>query len=220
MIFDFDGVLADSEVLANIVLAAWVTELGLPTTLEDSYERYMGKRAPEVIAAVENELGIKLPDNSLEQYQSRTLERFRRDLQPVAGARQFLDQFTDSPKCIASSSSPERLDTCIDILDLNRDFGENVFSANLVANGKPAPDIFLYAAEQMQMEPVKAIVIEDSVSGVAAGRAAGMTVVGLTAASHMSAARGEALHSAGAHIVAETFDDLGKIIETMLKPGD
>ena len=160
LVFDFDGVLADSEVLANSVLASWVTELGLPTTLEDSYERYMGKRAPEVIAAIETELGRKLPDNSADLYQARTLDRFRRDLQFVAGAREFLDQFANSPKCIASSSSPERLNVCIEILDLHDDFRANVFSANLVVSGKPAPDIFLYAAEQMRTDPVNAIVID------------------------------------------------------------
>ena len=219
LVFDFDGVLADSEVLANSVLASWVTELGLPTTLEDSYERYMGKRAPEVIAAIETELGRKLPDNSADLYQARTLDRFRRDLQFVAGAREFLDQFANSPKCIASSSSPERLNVCIEILDLHDDFRANVFSANLVASGKPAPDIFLYAAEQMRTDPVNAIVIEDSPSGVAAGRAAGMTVIGLTAAGHMSATRGEALESAGAHFLAQTFDEVSNIINTALKPG-
>src|SRR3954463_5211769 len=101
IIFDFDGVIADSEVLANTVLAEFVTELGVPTTVEDSYRDYMGKRFHEVAAAIEKVIGRALPPTFSERYQVRTLERFRQELAPIAGAREFITKFIDLPRCIA-----------------------------------------------------------------------------------------------------------------------
>jgi beta-phosphoglucomutase-like phosphatase (HAD superfamily) len=103
IIFDFDGVIADSEVLSNTVLAEIVTELGVPTTVEDAYRDYMGKRFHEVIAAIEKAVGRALPQSFSEQYQGRTLERFRQALAPIAGVREFITKFVDLSRCIASS---------------------------------------------------------------------------------------------------------------------
>jgi len=205
LIFDFDGVIADSELLANMVLAEAVTELGVPTTLEDSYRLYMGKRFVEVIAAVEASVGRRLPETFPAEFQARTLARFRQELRFVDGAREYIDAFAQVPRCIASSSSPDRLALCVDVLDLREAFGERVYSAAVVPRGKPHPDIFLYAARQMRAAPEAAIVIEDSPAGVQAGVAAGMTVIGILAASHIREGHSERLLSAGAHYLAPTF---------------
>ena len=109
LIYDFDGVIADSEVLANAVLAEMVTELGLPTTLQDAYGLYMGKRFTEVMSAVAGSLGRAPPPAFASDCQARTLARFREELRPVNGVRRYLDAFAHVPKCIASSSSPDRL---------------------------------------------------------------------------------------------------------------
>ena len=162
IIYDFDGVIADSEVLGNAVLAEIVTELDQPTTLEDSYHLYMGKHLAEVVAAIEASVGTPLPDGFAHAYQARTLERFRRDLCAVAGARERIMAFSETPKCIASSSSPDRLALCLGVLGLQAIFGPYVFSASSVARGKPHPDIFLHAAERMGVAPANCIVIEDS----------------------------------------------------------
>jgi HAD superfamily hydrolase (TIGR01509 family) len=217
MIYDFDGVIADSEVLANAVLAQFITELGVPTTLEDSYRLYMGKRFNEVMAAVETSLGRPLPTGLPAEFQLRTLERFRKELRLVEGARQHLDAFAHLRRCIASSSSPDRLAVCLDVLELHNDFAGNVFSASAVARGKPHPDIFLHAAAQMQCEPADCIVIEDSASGVAAGIAAGMLVVGLLAASHMRPQHRSRLVSAGAHFIAATFEEATEITRRLIR---
>jgi beta-phosphoglucomutase-like phosphatase (HAD superfamily) len=161
IVFDFDGVLADSEILSNKVLAEMVSELGVPTTLEDSFRLYMGKRFDEVIAAVEAAVGRPLPGFA-DDYPRRIAECFRRDLRPVDGARAFLDTFVDLPRCIASSSSPERLKLSLDVLGFEPMFGDNVFSASQVTRGKPHPDIFLFAAERMGMNAARGIVIEAS----------------------------------------------------------
>jgi HAD superfamily hydrolase (TIGR01509 family) len=205
IIFDFDGVLADSELLANAVLAEAITELGVPTTTEDSILRYMGKRFPDVIAAVESTVGRSLPPDFPTTFQQRTLARFKEDLRLVEGARGYIDAFHETPRCIASSSSPDRLAFCLDLLNLADAFGPNVFSASQVAHGKPHPDIFLYAAEQMRTSPSEALVIEDSIGGVQAAVAAGMTVIGLLAASHIRDGHAARLRAAGARYIATTF---------------
>jgi len=217
LIFDFDGVIADSEVVANSVLAEVVSELGVPTTLEDSYDRYMGKRFPDVLAAVQADIGRPLPTTFAEDFQARTLAALRRDLKPVTGAGGYIETFAHIPKCIASSSSPDRLNLCLDVLALRNVFGSRVYSASLVPRGKPHPDIFLHAAEQMEVAPSRAIVIEDSASGVKAGVAAGMTVIGLLAASHIQKGHRDRLHAAGAHHVAETFQEADAITRGILE---
>ena len=207
LIYDFDGVIADSEVLANAVLAEMVTELGVPTSLQDAYGLYMGKRFAEVISAVEGSLGRPLPPAFAADCQARTLARFREDLRLVAGVRNYIDAFADVPRCIASSSSPDRLALCLEVLGLQAEFGGNVFSAAAVARGKPHPDIFLYAAQQMGIPAARSVVLEDSPSGVAAAIAAGMAVIGILAASHIQPGQGERLRSAGARHVAQSFEE-------------
>jgi beta-phosphoglucomutase-like phosphatase (HAD superfamily) len=190
IIFDFDGVLADSEILSNTVIAEILTELGVPTTPEDSLRLYMGKRFQEVIDAVEEAVGHPLPDDFPESYQYRTLSRFRQDLCLIEGARAYIEEFIHIPRCIASSSSPDRLKVCLEILNLSEFFGPYVYSASEVARGKPYPD---------------------SVSGVQAGVAAGMTVIGLLAGSHIADGHASRLTGAGAHYVAQTFSEVREI---------
>jgi HAD superfamily hydrolase (TIGR01509 family) len=216
IIYDFDGVIADSEILANAELADVVTELGVPTTLEDSYRLYMGKRFADVLRAIEASVGKRLPDGFASSYQERTLERFRKELSTVVGAREHIMAFPNAAKCIASSSSPDRLAVCLEVLGLQSVFGPNVFSASSVARGKPYPDIFLHAAERMGVSPVHCLVIEDSTSGVEAGRAAGMTVIGLLAASHVQADHPERLQRAGAQYIACTFEEAQHITGAFL----
>ena len=106
-----------------------VSELGVPTTLEDSYARYMGKRFDEVMAAVAETIGAPLPEDFPERFQGRGLERVRGDLEPVPGALEFINDFAATPQCIASASSPARLQVCLEVLDLTASFGANVYSA-------------------------------------------------------------------------------------------
>ena len=216
IVFDFDGVLADSEVLSNTVLAEIATELGVPTTVDDAYRTYMGKRLNEVIEAIERVVGRKLPADFADAYQRRTFDAFRVQLQPVDGAREFIETWREVPQCIASSSSPERLALSLEVLKMAALFEGRVFSASQVARGKPHPDIFLYAAEQMGVAARDCIVIEDSVGGVIAGRAAGATVIGFTAAGHIPAGHDARLREAGADHVAASFAELDRIIRPLL----
>ncbi len=216
LIFDFDGVVADSEVLANTVLAEVVTELGVPTTLEDSYRLYLGKRFSEIITAIETSVGRTLPDSFPAEFQAKTLDRFRQSLAPIPGVREFITRFGHAPRCIASSSSPDRLALCLDVLDMTSLFEGRVFSASNVARGKPYPDIFLHASDNIGVAPGECIVIEDSASGVVAARAAGCTVIGLLAAGHLPRDHGLSLKDAGAQHLALDYREAERIVADLL----
>ena len=208
LIFDFDGVIADSEAIANTVLAETVTGLGHSTTLDQALARYLGRRWGEVVAEVESAIGKPLPDNFSDQLKLATLDRFRTDLKEVSGASNFIRRFAHIPRCIASSSSIDRLQLCLSVLTLEAEFGSHVFSADMVARGKPHPDIFLFAAEKLGVKPNECLVIEDSAGGIKAAVAAGMTTVGLSAASHIREGHDLKLRDAGAVHLAQSWSDV------------
>ena len=205
LIFDFDGVIADSEAIANTVLAETVTKLGHPTTLDQSLARYAGRRWDGVLAEIESAIGKPLPSDFSGDLKRATLDRFRTDLKEVSGAAQFIRRFSHLPRCIASSSSIDRLQLCLEVLALEAEFGDHVYSADMVARGKPHPDIFLFAAERLGVSPEQCLVIEDSAGGIKAAVAAGMTAVGLCAASHIRDGHDTKLRDAGAVHLAPSW---------------
>jgi HAD superfamily hydrolase (TIGR01509 family) len=211
LIFDFDGVIADSEAIANTVLAETVTQLGHATTLDQALARYSGRRWDEAVAEIEAAVGRPLPQNFSEELKLATLDRFRTDLKEVSGATNFIKRFAHVPRCIASSSSLDRLQLCLSVLALEAEFGSHVFSADMVARGKPHPDIFLFAASRLGVSPEKCLVIEDSASGIRAAVAAGMTVVGLCAASHIREGHDLRLSDAGAVHLAHSWSDVERV---------
>ena len=158
LIFDFDGVIADSEAIANTVLAETVTRLGHATTLDQALTRYSGRRWDEAVAEIEAAIGRPLPAHFSGQLKLATLDRFRTDLKEVRGATDFIRRFAHIPRCIASSSSIDRLQLCLSVLALEAEFGSHVFSADMVARGKPHPDIFLFAAGKLGVRPEECLV--------------------------------------------------------------
>jgi HAD superfamily hydrolase (TIGR01509 family) len=216
IVLDFDGVVADSEILAHAVLAEILTELGAPVALEALLQTFTGKRFDEVIVLVSEMTGRSVEDCLALGIERRTLARFRGQLKEIAGVRTYLEAFVDVKRCIASSSSPDRLAVCLDILGLAAAFGPNVYSASLVAHGKPHPDIFLHAAQQCGVAPTDAIVIEDSVNGIRAAVAAGMTAIGLLAASHIRPGHAERMRNAGAHHVAHSYHEVEQITRQLV----
>jgi HAD superfamily hydrolase (TIGR01509 family) len=213
IIFDFDGVVADSEVIANQLLADSISAIGTPTTLEDSIRLFMGKRWEDCKRAIIEWTGSPLPDGFEERHRARSREIMRRVVGPVAGLASFLDAHRAFPGCVASSSSPEWLDHCVDRFGLRHHFAANLFSATHVANGKPAPDIFLHAARQMGVAPEACLVLEDSPSGVIGARAAGMTVVGFLGGSHIRDGYAERLIEAGAQALARDYTEVARLLQ-------
>lgn len=216
LIFDFDGVIADSEALANTVLAEFITDLGHATNLNDSLEHYSGRRWDDAMVAIQSVVGKPLPASFSDHLKAAILDRFRTDLKEVSGASKFIQTFSDIPRCIASSSSIDRLQLCLSILDLADTFGSNVFSAEMVPRGKPHPDLFLLAADKLGVPPGSCLVVEDSTSGVKAAVAAGMTAVGLCAASHIREGHQLKLREAGALHIANSWEEAERIASRFL----
>jgi HAD superfamily hydrolase (TIGR01509 family) len=180
VIFDNDGVLVDSEPHANRVLAALLTECGVPTTYEESLRDYVGSSIPRVRRIAEERLGRPLPDDFEHRYYESLFERLRSGLQAIRGVREAIERIP-LPSCVASSGSRERIELSLRLTGLLDHFGERLFSADDVEHGKPAPDLFLHAAESLGAEPGRCVVIEDSPLGIEAANAAGMTSFGYAA---------------------------------------
>ncbi|MGW3139519.1 HAD family hydrolase [Streptomyces sp. NPDC001139] len=184
VIFDNDGVLVDSEPISNRLLAAYLTELGHPTSYEDSIRDYMGSAMHRVHELVLERTGRTLPADFDDVFHARVFAAFERELKPVAGVGEVLEKLAADgvPYCVASSGSHARIRVGHRTTGLDRWFGEErIFSFEDVGRGKPAPDLFLYAAERMGVVPERCAVVEDSPLGVQAAVAAGMDVYGFTA---------------------------------------
>lgn len=199
VIFDCDGVLVDSERLANTELARAVNALGLPTTLEQSMARYKGLSMPSVQAKIEEALDRPLPDNFLDEVQAATAQAFRRSLAAVDGVRDVLAllRACGVAKCVASSGSHDKMALTLSLTDLAPFFDGAIFSAIDVARGKPYPDLFVHAAASMGFPPEDCVVIEDSLPGVQAGVAAQMRVLAFCAD---AAADPQAMAAAGGEV--------------------
>ncbi|WP_406286625.1 HAD family hydrolase [Streptomyces sp. NBC_00209] len=181
VIFDNDGVLVDSEPISNTILAGYLTELGHPTTYEESLRDYMGSAVHRVHDLVLERTGTKLPEDFDVTLHSRIFAAFEEELEPVPGVDELLGKLVADgvPYCVASSSSHQRIRVSHRKTGLDQWFEEEwIFSAEDVGRGKPAPDLFLLAAERMGVAPERCVVIEDSPLGVEAARAAGMDVYG------------------------------------------
>ncbi|NEA56866.1 HAD family hydrolase [Streptomyces sp. SID13666] len=184
IIFDNDGVLVDSEPISNRILAGYLTDLGHPTSYEESIRDYMGSAMHRVHELVLEQSGQKLPADFNDVFHARVFEAFRRDLQPVPGVGDVLGKLAAEgvPYCLASSGSHERIRVALHKTALFEHFGEErIFSSQDVGRGKPAPDLFLHAAQVMGIAPGRCAVVEDSPLGVQAAVAAGMDVYGFTA---------------------------------------
>lgn len=184
IIFDNDGVLVDSEPISNRHLAAYLTELGIETSYEDSLRDYMGSAMHRVHDLVLERTGQRLPADFDDVFHARVFAAFERELGPVPGAAEVLEKLASDgvPYCVASSGSHERIRVGHRTTGLDRWFREErIFSSQDVGKGKPAPDLFLYAAERMGVAPGRCAVVEDSPLGVQAAVAAGMDVYGFTA---------------------------------------
>ncbi|KUO14479.1 HAD family hydrolase [Streptomyces dysideae] len=184
VIFDNDGVLVDSEPISNRLLAGYLTELGHPTSYEDSIRDYMGSAMHRIHDVVLERTGQRLPEDFDDVFHARVFAAFERELRPVGGVVDVLEKLAADgvPYCVASSGSHERIRVGHRTTGLDRWFEDGrVFSSQDVGRGKPAPDLFLYAAERMGVVPGRCVVVEDSPLGVQAAVAAGMDVYGFTA---------------------------------------
>jgi HAD superfamily hydrolase (TIGR01509 family) len=215
LIFDCDGVLVDSELLANEALAELMSALGRPMTTQQALQIFSGLRLRDVQKSAEALLSFPIPTDLGAAARQRLFERFQRELQPVKGVREALDMLP-YPRCVASSSARERLDLSLEVTGLKGLFGDNVFSADQVEHGKPAPDLYLFAARALGAIPANCIVIEDSTLGIQAAVSAGMKTIGFAGASHPTVELAQRLRMAGAGVVVAAMSDLPGVIERLI----
>jgi HAD superfamily hydrolase (TIGR01509 family) len=204
VIFDCDGVLVDSEILANRVEVEIKNQLGIPITLEEQIKKFTGcaQNHPDVLTELQ-----RLPKNYLQLVDSRCDEVYRAELKAIAGVVDTLKAL-NLPKCVASSSEPDYLEMKLNLTNLKHFFPDAIFHGRLVAKSKPEPDLFLHAVNRMGWKPEECLVIEDSEHGVKAGRAAGMIVCGFLGGAHNYPGHADRLLQAGADYIISDIKNI------------
>lgn len=205
VIFDCDGVLIDSEIISLSMLIAELAGLGVVVDLDYVSRNFLGRSYPTVMQTIREQFGLDLPADFEDRYRTRLLAAFETDLKVMPGIRAALDGLA-LPRCVATSSSPKRVEMSLRLTGLDDLVGPRLFTASMVANGKPAPDLFLYAAAQCGADPARCLVIEDSLTGIRAGLAAGMTVWRFTGGSHMAGRQLTQPADATPHRVFDDFE--------------
>jgi HAD superfamily hydrolase (TIGR01509 family) len=206
VIFDCDGVLVDSEVLSCQCLSEVLGECGIALSEDQAVELFLGRSSAALLSHYKDDRRVN-PETFLPELKSRVLQRFSQRLRPIPGVEAVVSRL-ESLSCVASSSDLDRVSQSLALTGLASLFGSRLYTAQMVERGKPAPDLFLYAAAQMHAAPQRTLVIEDSVSGVTAAKAAGMAVWGFVGGSHYQSRDGRAmLYDAGADRVFDRMTD-------------
>lgn len=216
IIFDCDGVLVDSEIIAAEVESTLLTEAGYAIEAADLAERFAGLTWQDILLSVEREAGIPLSASLLDKSEQVLDERLKNEVQSVEDIVEVVSALK-LPKCICSNSSSARLEMMLKRVGLYELFAPHIFSAKEVGTKKtkPAPDVFLHAAQQFGVDPQDVIVIEDSVHGIHGARAAGMRVIGFTGGAHSYPGHADKLTDAGAETVIHRHKDLASVIEAL-----
>lgn len=214
IMFDCDGVLVDSEIIAAQVDSEDLAEIGFEISPDEIVRRFAGLTSADIVEVVEAEIGRRIEPEFLEKQKKRLSERLAKEVEAVPGIIELLDQL-DGPRCVCSNSSSERLKIMMERTGIWDRFESYIWSSVEVGSKQPKPDpnVYNYALEQFRSNPRDAIVVEDSVFGVTAGHAAGARVVGFTGGSHAWPGLADLLTSAGAETVINKLSDLPKVIE-------
>ena len=213
IIFDCDGVLVDSELLSTRAYNDVLAPIGVEVS-DKLWAECVGLKQADILARVERASGRPVGPAIRERLWPRLRELFAAELQPTPGLIEFLRR-TSVSRCVASSSDVERIRFSLAAARLAPFFGDAVFSTSVVARGKPAPDIYLYAADKMGVSPAGAVVIEDSVPGVQGAKAAGMRAIGYLGGAHVDLDHGRRLLHAGAQAVASDWTDVERALASM-----
>lgn len=216
IIFDCDGVLVDSEIIAAQVEAKLLTEAGYPIDAAGVAERFAGMSWKDMLLTIEKEADVPLQASLLDSTEKLLDEKLARSVKGIPGVTQAVARI-DLPRCICSNSSSRRIKSMLTRAGIHELFAPHIFSAKSIENiqTKPAPDIFLHAAKSMDADPAQTVVLEDSVHGVEGALTAGMRVVGFTGASHTFPSHADRLTEAGAETVINRLVDLPAVVEAM-----
>lgn len=214
IIFDFDGVLIDSEFVGNSQIASYLSQAGHPTTVEQSMAQFMGLADRDFHAAIERWIGGPLPDDFHAARSAEDARVMAEGIAAVRGAIAFVEGLAaDVPRAIASSSSTRWITRHLDHLGLRDNFGSMIFSGKEhVPRGKPAPDLYLHAAAALGVPIEACVILEDSPVGATGAVASGAHVIGLCAGMHCAPDHGDVLRQIGVHAIAYDFDDVARLI--------
>lgn len=214
IIFDFDGVLLESEFEGNRLLAKLLNDLGHRTSVEDALRHYVGLSGQQFIDAIEARIGAALPAEFHRRRKEQSIRALREGVRAVVGAVEFVQALpSELPRAVASSSSTRWIQGHLDHLGLSGAFGDHVYSGREhVTRGKPAPDLYLYAADQLRVDIARCTIIEDSEVGATGALASGARVIGFAAGSHCLDGHGDKLRALGVSQVADSFDDVGRLL--------
>ncbi|MBR7654073.1 HAD family phosphatase [Brucella oryzae] len=210
VIFDCDGVLVDSEPLSCRAFEQVYANHGMELP-QGTVAKGIGMKQADIMKMIEDMTGHRLPEEATSQFWPETKILFAEALEPTAGIADFL-RVLPQKRCVASSSQPERIAFSLEKTGISHYFGDAVYSSSMVKRGKPAPDLFLFAANKMGVDPARCVVIEDSPFGVEGAIAAGMTAFGYTGGGHTYAGHAEKLTSKGAHRVFSHWNDIAREI--------
>ena len=216
VIFDCDGVLVDSEPIINAAHAQVLTACGYSITGDELLARFCGMSDAEMLGIIEHEWGRTLPSSYAEHVGAMIEEGFGQSLLAIEGVAEAFDLLR-LPVCVASSSVPEQIRRKLELTGLLARFGEDLFSATMVARGKPAPDLFLYAAQQLGTAPNRCLVIEDSPLGIEAALAARMTAIGFCGGSHCRPEHGDRLLARGAALIIANMRELSSAMAKLMQ---
>jgi HAD superfamily hydrolase (TIGR01509 family) len=216
IIFDCDGVLVDSELIAARVEAELLTLAGFEITPQELSERYAGLTFKDIMLQIEEKSRIPFQASLIDQAEVLTDKRLANEVRAIDGARDAVASVSGL-RCVCSNSTPERLDLMLTRVGLKPYFEGRIFSALATPSGrpKPAPDVFLHAARTLDADPARTFVIEDSVHGIAGAKAAGMRVIGFTGASHSYPGHADALTDAGAETVIRRWHELKPVLAAL-----
>ena len=214
IIFDLDGVLLESEYVGNRQIAEYLTRIGHPTSTQQSMDLFMGLNGRDFHAAIERWIGRPLPEDFHTARAQEDARVLAEGVEAVAGAVAFIEALPPGlPRAIASSSSLEWIRRHLDHLGLRHQFEPHIFSGREhVARGKPAPDLYLYAADALGADIRRAVIIEDSPVGVTGAVASGATVIGLCAGRHCGTGHADRLRALGAHHVVGSFEEVAAMV--------
>lgn len=212
VIFDCDGVLIDSEIISARMLVEELAAKGVIIDMAYVARHFLGRSYPTVMKVIRAEFGLELTAEFEEQYRTRLLAAFEAELRIMPGVRAVLEAMR-VPWCVATSSSPRRVERSLQIVGLSGLTAGRVYTASMVARGKPAPDLFLHVAAERGVDPARCLVIEDSLNGVRAGLAAGMEVWRFTGGSHLKGALPAPPEDAKAALDFADFNDFFDLLE-------
>ena len=214
LIFDFDGVLLESEYAGNLQLSELLSELGYPTSVDHALRHFTGLSGNSFLAAIERHIGERLPQRFHDQRKEQDAQALRDGIAGVEGAVEFVRTLPKNlPKAVASSSTTHWIRTHLDHLGLANEFGDHIYSGHEhVERGKPAPDIYLHAAARLGIPISRCVIIEDSEVGATGALASGASVIGLVAGRHCTDGHDDRLRQLGVRNIAYDFDEVRRFV--------